>query len=199
VVVASALDMFEEIQTDRLILRALVSDDAPRIFEYRSSPEVSRFQSWGTDSARATESYILALTAIEPGTPGPWYQIGIGLSPTELIGDCGFRVLENEPHHAEIGIALAPEFQNRGYATEALRTLLQYLLVKLGKHRAFGSVDPSNLASIRLLQRIGMREEVRFEKSLWFKGEWVDEVIFAMLAADWKVINQSGRRPMAQH
>jgi RimJ/RimL family protein N-acetyltransferase len=183
--------MFEEIQTRRLTLRALENRDARRIFEYRSCPDVSRFQSWGTDSPYAIESYILGLAAVEPGTPGLWYQIGITLSTTELIGDCGFRVLESEPRQAEIGIALAPEFQKRGYATEALRALLHYLFVKLGKHRVFGSVDPNNLHSVKLLQRVGMREEAHFVKSLWFKGEWVDNVIFAILAGDWKC-NQPG-------
>jgi len=177
--------MFEEIKTARLTLRALNNGDAQRIFEYRSSPEVSRFLSWGTDSAQLIESYIQDLAALTPGTPGPWYQIGITLSPTEFIGDCGFRVLESEPRQAEIGIALAPEFHNRGYAAEALQALLDYLFVKLGKHRTFGSVDPANLRSINLLQRVGMREEAHFIKSLWFRGEWVDDVIFAILASAW--------------
>jgi RimJ/RimL family protein N-acetyltransferase len=178
--------MFEEIQTRRLMLRALENRDARRIFEYRSHPDVSRFQSWGTDSVHAIESYILELAAVEPGTPGPWYQIGITLSPAELIGDCGFRVLENEPRQAEIGIALAPEFQKRGYAIEALRALVDYLFGNLGSHRVLGSVDPRNFASMRLLQRLGMRQEAHFVKSLWFKGEWVDDVIFAMLASEWE-------------
>ena len=183
--------MFEEIQTRRLILRVLEKRDAPRISEYRSRPDVSRFQSWGTDSPSAIESYILGLAAVEPGTPGPWYQIGITLSTTELIGDCGFRVLESELSQAEIGIALAPEFHKQGYAIEALRALLNYLFVKLGKHRVFGSVDPNNTSSVKLLRRVGMRQEAHFGKSLSFKDEWVDDVIFAMFARDWKC-NQPG-------
>jgi RimJ/RimL family protein N-acetyltransferase len=151
---------------------------------------VARFQSWGTESAQAIESDIETFGAVEPGTPGPWYQIGITLSGTKLIGDCGFRVLESEPRQAEFGIALDPEFQKLGYATETLRTLLDYLFIKLGKHRVFGSVDPSNVPSIRLLQRVGMREEAHFIKSLWFKGEWVDDMIFAILASEWKSINR---------
>jgi RimJ/RimL family protein N-acetyltransferase len=184
-------NMFEEIQTQRLTLRALENRDARKIFDYRSCPEVSRFQSWGTDSPYAIESYIMGLAAVEPGTPGLWYQIGITLSTAELIGDCGFRVLECEPRQAEIGIALAPEFQRRGYATEALRALLRYLFVKLGKHRVVRSVDPRNLSSMRVLQRIGMREEAHFVKSLWFKGEWVDDIIFAILASDWESYGNS--------
>jgi RimJ/RimL family protein N-acetyltransferase len=182
--------MFEEIRTERLTLRNLEKHEARRVLEYRRCPDVARFQSWGTESAQAIESDIETFGAVEPGTPGPWYQIGITLSGTKLIGDCGFRVLESEPRQAEFGIALDPEFQKLGYATETLRTLLDYLFIKLGKHRVFGSVDPSNVPSIRLLQRVGMREEAHFIKSLWFKGEWVDDMIFAILASEWKSINR---------
>lgn len=184
--------MFSAIVTAHLALRDLELSDAHRIFEYRSHPEVSRFQSWGTQSADAIQSYIRDLAGTEPGSPGLWYQIGIILaSSRELIGDCGFRVLEAEPRHAEIGIALAPEFQGRGYATEALRALLDYLFLALGKHRAFGSVDPCNVQSVKLLQRVGMRKEAHFVRSLWFKGEWVDDVIFAVLASEWNSVNKA--------
>jgi len=182
--------MFPEIRTQRLSLRQLEIGDAQRVFEYRSCPDVSRFQSWGTKSVDDLQSHISGLTTAAPGTPGLWHQVGILLPPAQLIGDCGFCVLEHERRQAELGITLAPEFQNRGYATEAVRALLEYLFDTLGKHRVFGSVDPRNRSSIRLLQRVGMREEAHFVKSLWFKDEWVDDVIFAILASEWKSINQ---------
>lgn len=179
--------MFAEILTERLELRDLEVSDTQRIFEYRSRPEVSRFQSWGTQSADGIQLYLRDLSKTEPGRPGSWYQIGIILrSSGELIGDCGFQVLETEPRQADVGIALAPEFQGRGYATETLRALLDYLLVALGKDRVFGSVDPRNVRSMRLLQRVGMRKEAHRVKSLWFKGEWVDDAIFAITASEWK-------------
>ena len=179
--------MFPEILTERQSLRDLEVSDGPRVFAYHKHPDISRFQSWGTESVDVVQSYIRGLSAIEPGTPGPWYQVGIFLrAGGKLIGDCGFRVLESDPEQAEIGITLAPEFQGQGYATEALEAILDYLLVTLEKHRVFGSVDPRNVPSMKLLQRIGMRQEAHFVKSLWFKGEWVDDVIFAILASEWR-------------
>jgi RimJ/RimL family protein N-acetyltransferase len=106
-----------------------------------------------------------------------------------LVGDCGFHVLGSEPRQVEFGISLATEFPSQGYATEALRALLDYLLVKLGKHRAVCSVDPRNVRSIALMQRVGMQQEAYSVKSFWFGGEWVDDVIFAMLGSDWKTTN----------
>ncbi len=179
--------MFPEILTERLALRDLEANDGPRVFAYHKHPEVSRFQSWGTESVDVVQSYIRGLSAIEPGTPGPWYQVGIFLlAGGKLIGDCGFRVLESDPEQAEIGITLAPECQGQGYATEALQAILDYLLVTLEKHRVFGSVDPRNGSSMKLLQRVGLRQEAHFVRSLWFRGEWVDDVIFAILASEWK-------------
>jgi RimJ/RimL family protein N-acetyltransferase len=68
-----------------------------------------------------------------------------------------------------------------------LRTVFDYLLVRSGRHRVFCSVDPHNLPSIALLERIGMRKEGHFVESLRFKGAWVDDLIFAMLAREWPV------------
>jgi len=187
--------MFPEILTERLALRDLEPNDGPRVFAYHKHPDVSRFQSWGTESVDVVQSYIRGLATIEPGTPGSWYQVGIFLrAGGKLIGDCGFRVLESDPEQAEIGITLAPEFQGKGYATEALQAILDYLLVMLEKHRVFGSVDPRNVSSMRLLPRVGLRQEAHFVKSLWFRGEWVDDVIFAILANEWR----ASRRPAAQ-
>lgn len=181
---------FTRIVTERLILRQLVPSDAEKIFEYRSRPEVSHFQCWGIESLAAIQSQIENLSVTNPGIPGLWYQIGIVLqSSSELIGDCGFHVLANELRQVEFGISLVPEFQCQGYATEVLRALLNYLFVEMGKHRVFGSVDPRNLPSIKLMQRVGMRKEAHFLRSLWFKGEWVDDMIFAILAEDWRLMN----------
>jgi RimJ/RimL family protein N-acetyltransferase len=178
--------MFAEILTQRLRLRDLAKSDADRILQYRSDPEVSRFQSWGTESVEAIRLDIISMHE-QAEENDRWYQLGIALqSGGELIGDCGFRLLGAELRQAEVGITLATEYQGRGYATEALRELLHFLFVTRRMHRVFGSIDPRNVRSLRLMERVGMRKEAHFVRSLWFKGEWVDDVIFAVLASEWK-------------
>src|SRR3984885_6976776 len=148
--------MFAEIITGRLALRDLEANDGPRIFSYHRRPEVSEFQSWGTESVDVVQTFIRSLATMQPGTPGKWYQVGIFLlDGGKLIGDCGFRALTDDPEQVEIGVTLAPEFQGQGFATEAVRALLDYLFVTLDKHRVFGSVDPRNVSSLKLLERIG--------------------------------------------
>ena len=173
--------MFAPIETNRIRLRNLIKDDARTVFSYRSHPEVARFQNWGTDSA---DSVLLGLQSMETtpsGTPGHWHQVAICLRTTgDLIGDCGFCVLESDPSQVEIGIALNPIMQGNGYAAEALRALLDYLLNKIGKRRVFGSVDPRNARSIALMQRVGMHKLDCSSKEIWLKGESVENVVFAV-------------------
>ncbi len=180
------MSMFPEIITPRLALRDLEASDGPRVFSYHRRPEVSRFQSWGTESVDSVQMYIRGLEAIQPGTPGKWYQIGIFLlDGGKLIGDVGFHVLEHDPEQAEVGITVAPDFQRQGYASEALVALLNYIFATLKKHRVFASVDPRNASSMKLLERVGMRKEAHFVRGLWFRDEWVDDVVFAILDEEW--------------
>lgn len=178
--------MFVPITTERLSIRDLEANDGPRIFSYHRHPDVARFQSWGKESVDVVQSYIRGLASTEPGAPGKWYQVGLYLREGDkLIGDCGFRTFADNPEQAEIGITVAPEFQGKGYAAEALRALLNFLFTDLKMHRVMGSVDPRNHSSMKLLDRAGMRQEAHFVKSLWHAGEWVDDVIFALLDEEW--------------
>ena len=131
-------------------------------------------------------SFIESLSGIKPGI---WFQVGIAFRETgALIGDCGIRVADvsrASPGQAEIGITLAPAFQGRGLASEALQALLGYLFTGLGMHRVFGSVDPRNLASMRLLKSAGMRQEAHCVESYWSKGGWTDDAIFGILDREW--------------
>ncbi len=94
--------------------------------------------------------------------------------------------MADDPRQVEIGFTLAPAYWGQGLATEAVSGILSYLFGPAQKHRVFASVDPRNAPSIALLERVGMRREAHFRESLWFKGEWVDDVIFGVLKSEWK-------------
>lgn len=170
--------------SSRLELRGLLPDDAEAVFRYRSDPEVARYQTWEPADAAEVRAFIASLS----GNPPPaWSQVGIVLRATgQLIGDAGFRIAPEDPRQAEIGITLDPAFQHRGYASEALRTLLRHLFSTLGVHRVHGSVDPRNTASMILLGRVGMRQEAHFVESYWAKGAWTDDAVFGMLEREWR-------------
>jgi RimJ/RimL family protein N-acetyltransferase len=177
-----------EIITPRLRLTAVVESDAAALFEYRSDPEVCRYQSWAPGSLDDVQHFLDGLRSLAFDTPGTWFQLALRLRESDLlIGDLGVHVPVDEPRQAEIGFTVAPRHQGRGFGTEAVTALLGHLFGALGKHRVFASVDPRNEPSVALLERVGMRREAHFRESLWIKGEWVDDLVFGMLASEWKV------------
>lgn len=178
--------------TGRLLLRPLRDRDAELVYRYRSIDEISCYQAWIPADRAEVREFIDKMSRIEPDTPGTWYQLAICLRESgELIGDCGLHFPAASDFEAEIGITLAPEHQGRGYAAEALGLLFEYLFESLQKHRVFCSVDPRNHASLRLMERAGMRKEAHFRKSLRIRGSWVDDVVYALLEEEWRA--NSGR------
>jgi len=176
------------LQTPRLTLRPFMEDDIPAFSRYRSAPEVARYQGWEAPySLKQAVQFINHMKAATPGEPGQWYQIAFERkSDGVLIGDCVFKILEDDTHQAEIGFTLARDYQGQGYASEGVSRLLQYLFEEMNLHRVRGNCDPQNEASIRLMKGLGMRHEGRWVKSLWFKGAWADEDWFAILREEWQ-------------
>ena len=186
------IELHIPIITERLELRRLMPDDAEAMFAYRSDPIVAKYQDWKPESVEQTREFINRLSDIDLDTPGTWFQLAlVHRESGELIGDCGLRFLKDDRRQSEIGITLAPSHQRQGYALETVRAVLEYLFTGLGKHRVFASMDPRNTAVIELFKRVGMRQEAHFVESLWLKSEWVDDVIFAVLAREWRTRQQA--------
>jgi len=178
--------VFNSLTTPRLSLRELGQSDAASIFEYRSAPEVSRYQNWEPHTVDEVRDFISSLSYPAFTEAGEWSQLGITLRESGvIIGDCGVRISGPDSQLAEIGISLNPAFQGHGFASEALHALLKHLFSEIGVHRIIGSVDPRNSASIALMKRIGMRQEAHYIESYWFKGDWADDIIFAILKREW--------------
>jgi RimJ/RimL family protein N-acetyltransferase len=114
-----------------------------------------------------------------------WIQLCVFIKENDkLIGDIGVHFIDEL--QAEIGYTVSSEFQGKGYATEAVKEVINYLFKNLKKHRITASVDPRNLKSIELLDRIGMRKEAYFKKSVWFNHEWADDVVYAILEEEYR-------------
>jgi RimJ/RimL family protein N-acetyltransferase len=162
-------------------------EESEAMFAYRSLDDIRRYQNWEPSGVDEIRTFIKDQSPLEMDTPGTWFQLGIFLRASNtLAGDCGFRFPPEETQQAEIGISLSPAYQGKGYATEVLCRCLDFLFDDLDKHRVFASVDPENTKSIHLLERIGMRKEAHFHESLWFKGRWADDIVFAILEKEWR-------------
>lgn len=184
---ASAADKkFPSIESMRLILRRFKDSDLPTLFAYRNDPEVARYQSWSVTDKAGLQDFIQSQRPLQPGTPAEWFQFAVELKSTgELIGDCALKVSKEDIHQGEIGFTLAREHQGKGLAAEAVSALLDYAFTKLELHRIIAITDCENSASIRLLERLGMRREGQSQQSFRNKGEWRDEYQYAILRGEW--------------
>ncbi|RKP51438.1 N-acetyltransferase [Cohnella endophytica] len=179
------MSKFDTITTDRLAIRTLDMRDRDVFFEYRSMPEVSKYQSWRPKEINEVEKFIAANRAVVPNTGGSWLQLAVCLKNGQLVGDIGVHFVDDD-YQIEIGYTLSPEFQGKGYASEAVRAVIDYLFTGLRKHRITGSVDPDNAKSIKLLENLGFRKEAHFVKSYRLNDQWYDDCVYAILADEWK-------------
>jgi RimJ/RimL family protein N-acetyltransferase len=178
---------FTELAGPRLRLRRFAPADLDTFVGYRSDPEIARYQSWDAPYPReAGQEFIRAMMSEHPDVPGEWFQFAVELRDTgQLIGDCGAQPLADDPRIVEIGFTLAAGHHGHGYATEAATALLDYLFTARGKHRVTANCDARNTASARVLERLGMRREGHLRQSSWAKGEWTDDLLYAILATEW--------------
>ena len=176
-----------ELRSPRLLLRRLRLEDAGPIVAYRSLPEVARFQSWESYGIDEAAKLIADQATVVPDTPGTWLQLAlVDLESATVIGDCGIHFREGDSRQVELGITLLPAYQGRGLAAEALGCVLEYLFDRLNKHRVSAVTDAENQAAVRLLLRLGFRQEAHYVDHVWFKGAWGSEYLFAQLRREWQ-------------
>jgi RimJ/RimL family protein N-acetyltransferase len=178
--------------TARLRLGVLQESDADTLFQYRSDPSVAIYQGWCPASPDEARDFIRAQQHIALDVPDSWLQWAIRLADGSLIGDLGLHLPADADGSYEFGITIAPAYQGSGYAREAVQALLDFLFRTLGAHRVHASIDPRNIASGALLRSLGMRQEAHFRESFKMRGEWVDDVIFALLGREWPVAGTRG-------
>ena len=94
--------------------------------------------------------------------------------------------LSREHAVAEIGYIVHPDHAGHGYATEATRPLLAVAFDALGLHRVIGRVEPRNIASARVLEKLGMRCEAHLVENEFVKDEWQSELVYAILDREWR-------------
>lgn len=174
-----------KLETNRLIIRPITIDDRNEIFNYRRDKETNKFQGWIPENLEDVEVFIRK-TSVQINEPNTWFQVVIIDKETQgIVGDIGIHFMDSDSKQVEIGCTLNKFFQNKGFATESLVKVIDYLFNDLNKHRIIASIDPNNTNSIRLVERIGFRKEAHFVESLLINGKWVDDLIYALIEKDW--------------
>jgi RimJ/RimL family protein N-acetyltransferase len=174
------------IKTARLVLRRFTESDLDALHSYHSLPEVARFLLW---EARTREESAQSLKfridhpTIEKEGDGVVFAVE---HDGDLVGEVNLRWLSAEHGSGELGFIFDPRHHGHGYAREAAAEVLRMGFEQLGLHRIIGRADARNTASAKLMERLGMRREAHFVQNEIVKGEWADEVVYAMLADEWR-------------
>ena len=175
------------VRSRRLSLRPLSTADTTALLTYRSRPDVCRYVPFKPmDTAVIAERLGTVWARTSLNDAGQSLTLGVEVTATgELVGDVVLFWHSREHRGGEVGYVLNPEFSGHGYASEAVHRLLGLAFDDLGLHRVVARIDARNEASARLARRLGMRQEAYLMRNEWFKGEWTDELDFALLEDEW--------------
>lgn len=172
--------------TERLVLRELVESDLDAMHAYASQADVTQFLFWGPNSRADTVASLASFIASQRDDPRRVFELGlVERGQDGLIGALCLYLGDPETRRdAEIGFVLHPDFSGRGYVSEAAEALMRAGFDQLGLHRIWATCDTRNAASVRVLEKIGMRREGTLRACRKTAGGWADEHIYAALADD---------------
>lgn len=175
------------IETPRLLLRWFKARDLADMLEYRTDPEVLRYQTLDPFSREHAEEFIDEHSRNSLDKIGAWMQVAIERkSDGKLIGDLAIHFQSEEPRIVEMGFNINRRLQGNGYATEAATALIGFLFQHRNVHKISCLVDVRNAASFRVLEKIGFKREAHLRKSYFdaIDGDWFDEYIYGLLPED---------------
>jgi RimJ/RimL family protein N-acetyltransferase len=175
------------VATERLLLRPFERGDLDPMYRMRSDEGVVRYL---YDDVRTVDEVgellerKIDMASVQ--SEGDWLSAAVILRQTgELVGDVALRWSSEIHRQGELGFIFHPAHHGRGYATEASRPMLAFGFETLGLHRVIGRLDARNVASARVLEKLGMRREAELVENEWIKGEWQSELVYAILAHEW--------------
>ena len=172
------------IETERLLLRPFEPGDLELVHDMHSREDMLR---WLYEEAGTLESDRAWLECrrrrVRFALPGDGLGFAAALHDGTLVGDVSLTLCSAEHRQGEIGFLVHPDYQGRGYATEAARALLDLAFDTFWLHRVVGRLEARNVASARVLEKLGMRREAHLVENELVKGEWQSELVYAALRA----------------
>lgn len=173
--------------TDRLTLRLMTLNDAEAIYSYRSLPEVNTYTYtpvWASlDTAIAHVEKHVPMIANPKSGFSNWMIVRNDTD--DVVGDVFLNRDTEMKGATEIGYMFHPDHAGQGFATEAVRAVLRIGFEDWGEHRIYARVDEENVGSVRVCEKLGMRQEARFIENDKRGNVWSNELIFAMLNREW--------------
>lgn len=176
-----------QLVTQRLVLREFELEDWREVLRYQCDPRHMRYYPWSARHAEDVQRCLNECVARQADEPRSIFQVAITLPAegSKLIGSCGVRVNDFARQEGNIGYELNPEYWRRGYATEAAGAVMRFGFDQLRLHRIWAQCNADNRASVRVLEKLGMRCEAHFREHDFFKGRWWGSFVFAILQREW--------------
>lgn len=177
---------FQNLETERLLLRRINENDAEEVLALRGNPEIMKYIP--RPLAKTKEDALAHIAMIEEKIES---NIGINWGITikgsdKIIGIIGHYRIQPENHRAEIGYMSLPEYNGKGYITEAIKAVVEYGFEQMNLHSIEAVIDPDNTASEKVLQKNGFVKEAHIlENELW-EGKFWDTVIYSLLKRNFK-------------
>jgi len=173
------------LRTPRLNLREFVASDFDAVLAYSSDARVTRYLFFGPRDADSTAEYLEELLQSQRETPRTRFELAVEeIATGRLIGACDLSLLERNV--ADLGYMLELAAWGKGYATEIATSLLEAAFLQLRADRVISTVDVNNGASIRVLEKAGMRWEAIYRKHRRAKNRWWDCHLFVMPREVWE-------------
>ena len=180
-----------QLETERLVLRPMRVSDAPDMFEYAKSEEVTRYLLWRPhENIGHTRSYLEYL--------GGRYRIGMHYewavilkSENRMIGTCGFASVDCPNNKAEIGYVLNPRYRGQGLMPEAVLRVMRFGFEMMGLHRIEARYMIGNDASRRVMDKVGMTFEGVARDGMLVKGAYRDIATCAILATAFRHLEKT--------
>lgn len=173
------------LETERLLLRKLMMEDAEDLFKYASEPSVSRFMPWGVHKTIDDSKGFLAsiLEAYERQQKLTW---AIQLKQTgKMIGTIDYVSWQPKRSKAEIAYTLSHEYWGRGLMKEAADGLLAFGFKEMGLNKIEAPIMLENTQSRRLAEKLGMKLEGVARDHMVIKGEFVDLAMYSLLKTEY--------------
>lgn len=182
------------IETDRLILRPLRTEDAESVFEYASDPEVTTYVTW--DAHKTIDDSIEFIEmAIAEQQKMPLYPLGIFLKddPERVVGTVGIKTASNK-YEADLSYLIARKHWRKGFVFEAASALINVAFDQHGYKRIYAWCIKENKASSSLMKKLGMRFEGCFRSKTFRRDRFWDIEYYAILEDEWRLQQSSAGR-----
>ena len=177
------LSMFK-LETKRLIIRDMTLNDEDAFVAISQDAKYQRFYDESDCDPNKYRELTSLFVAQASEKPRRSYQLAVECKVSgEFVGTVCLRLEDN--HQASMGCAFSRASQGNKLSHEAALALADFGFSELGVHRIYAETISKNLPAIKLCKSLGMRQEAHFMEHRFFKGQWWDTVVLAVLRAEW--------------